>query len=157
MRLPELAALLGAELVVPAGAGDVSAIEIGSVAAHSQAVEWQLVFAESEAAVATACASRAGAVITSRKFAGDHGSKPMLLVNHPKLAFARAADVRRRRRKERARAVTDGEKRHPATITHMATTCISRAKFQARMTSGSGWRLMRRPTTRVPSNQNAVW
>ena len=93
MRLPELAALLGAELVVLAGAGDASAIEIGSVAAHSHAVESQLVFAESEAAVAAAYASRAAAVITSRKLAGDHGSKPTLLVSHPKLAFARAAEL----------------------------------------------------------------
>jgi UDP-3-O-[3-hydroxymyristoyl] glucosamine N-acyltransferase len=93
MRLPELAAQLGAELVLPAGAGDASAIEIGSVAAHSHAVEWQLVFAESEAAVAAAYASRAGAVITSRELAGAGGSRPLLLVSHPKLAFARAAEL----------------------------------------------------------------
>jgi UDP-3-O-[3-hydroxymyristoyl] glucosamine N-acyltransferase len=93
MRLPELAAQLGAELVLPAGAGDAPAIEIGSVAAHSDAAEWQLVFAESEAAVAAAYASRAGAVITSRELAGDRGSKPVLLVSHPKLAFARAAEL----------------------------------------------------------------
>ena len=93
MRLPELAAQLGAELVLPVGVRDASAIEIGGVAAHSHAVESQLVFAESEAAVAAAYASRAGAVITSRKLAGDHGSKPLLLVNHPKLTFARAAEL----------------------------------------------------------------
>lgn len=93
MRLPELAAQLGAELVLPAGAGDASAIEIGSVAAHSHAVERELVFAENEAAVAAAYASRAGAVITSRELAGDRGSKPVLLVSHPKLAFARAAEL----------------------------------------------------------------
>jgi UDP-3-O-[3-hydroxymyristoyl] glucosamine N-acyltransferase len=93
MRLPELAAQLGAELVLSAAAGDASAIEIGSVAAHSHAVERELVFAENEAAVAAAFASRAGAVITSRELAVDRGSKPVLLVSHPKLAFARAAEL----------------------------------------------------------------
>jgi UDP-3-O-[3-hydroxymyristoyl] glucosamine N-acyltransferase len=93
MQLPELAEQLGAELVLPAGAGDASAIEIGSVAAQSHAVEWQLVFAESEAALAAAYASRAGAIITSRELASDYGRKPLLLVSHPKLAFARAAEL----------------------------------------------------------------
>jgi UDP-3-O-[3-hydroxymyristoyl] glucosamine N-acyltransferase len=93
MQLPELAEQLGAELVLPAGAGDASAIEIGGVAAPSNAAEWQLIFAESEAALAAANASRAGGIITSRELAGDHGSKPLLLVSHPKLAFARAAEL----------------------------------------------------------------
>jgi UDP-3-O-[3-hydroxymyristoyl] glucosamine N-acyltransferase len=93
MRLPELAAQLGAELVLPAGAGDAPAIEIGAVGAPLHAVEWQLVFAENETALAAAYASGAGAVITSRELAGDRGSKPVLLVSHPKLAFARAAEL----------------------------------------------------------------
>jgi UDP-3-O-[3-hydroxymyristoyl] glucosamine N-acyltransferase len=93
MRLPELAAQLGAELLVPSGIGDLSAIEIGAVAAPSDAVESQLVFAESEAALAAAYASRAGAVVTSRNVAGNATAKPMLLVSHPKLAFARAAEL----------------------------------------------------------------
>jgi UDP-3-O-[3-hydroxymyristoyl] glucosamine N-acyltransferase len=93
MRLNELAARLGAELILPAGANDASATEIGAVGPPLHAVEWQLVFAENEAALAAACASRAGAVITSRELAGDHGNKPVLLVNHPKLAFARAAEL----------------------------------------------------------------
>lgn len=93
MRLPELAAQLGAELLLPSGIGDVSAIEIGAVAAPSDAVESQLVFAESAVALAAACASRAGAVVTARNVAGSATAKPMLLVSHPKLAFARAAEL----------------------------------------------------------------
>jgi len=93
MRLPELAAQLGAELLLPSGIGDASAIEIGSVAAPSDAVESQLVFAQSEAALAAAYASLAGAVVTSRNVAGSATAKPMLLVSHPKLAFARAAEL----------------------------------------------------------------
>jgi UDP-3-O-[3-hydroxymyristoyl] glucosamine N-acyltransferase len=93
MRLPELAAQLGAELVLPAGVADASAIEIVGVAAPMNAVEWQLVFAESEATVTAAHVSRAGAIITSPKLAIDRGGKALLLVSHPKLAFARAATL----------------------------------------------------------------
>jgi UDP-3-O-[3-hydroxymyristoyl] glucosamine N-acyltransferase len=95
MRLNELAARLGAELVLPAGSGNTSTIEIGGVAAASNAAAGQLVFAESEAALADAQASRAGAIVTSRKVAGDGTAKPMLFVSHPKLAFARAAELLR--------------------------------------------------------------
>jgi UDP-3-O-[3-hydroxymyristoyl] glucosamine N-acyltransferase len=93
MRLKELAATLGAELVFPPGRGDASAIEISGVSATSNAADGALVFAESEAALAAAYASGAGAVITSRKLAMDGGSKPALLVGHPRLAFARAAEL----------------------------------------------------------------
>jgi UDP-3-O-[3-hydroxymyristoyl] glucosamine N-acyltransferase len=95
MRLNDLAATLGAELVFPAGFGDASAIEIGGVGPASNAAAGQLVFAESEAALADAQASRAGAIVTSRNVAGNATAKPMLLVSHPKLAFARAAELLR--------------------------------------------------------------
>ncbi|MGB9419030.1 MAG: UDP-3-O-(3-hydroxymyristoyl)glucosamine N-acyltransferase [Acidobacteriaceae bacterium] len=91
MRLNELAAKLGAALILPAGSGDGSAIEIGAVGAPSYAGERELVFAGSEAAHAAACASRAGAIVTTRELAGNIASKPLLLVSHPKLDFARAA------------------------------------------------------------------
>jgi UDP-3-O-[3-hydroxymyristoyl] glucosamine N-acyltransferase len=92
MRLNELAATLGAAVILPAGSRDASAIEIGAVGAPSLAGEHELVFAESEAALAAACVSRAGAVVTTRELAGDIASKPLLIVAHPKLAFARAAE-----------------------------------------------------------------
>jgi UDP-3-O-[3-hydroxymyristoyl] glucosamine N-acyltransferase len=95
MRLSELATQLGAELICPAGYGNPSAIEIGAVGASSLAGEHELVFAESEAALGAACVSRAGAVITTRELAGDIASKPLLVVAHPKLAFARAAECLR--------------------------------------------------------------
>jgi UDP-3-O-[3-hydroxymyristoyl] glucosamine N-acyltransferase len=95
MRLPELAAELGAELVLPEGSSDASTIDITGVAAHAHASVSQLVFAESESALTTANASRAAAVIISPKLAGHDADKPRLLVSHPKLAFARAADLLR--------------------------------------------------------------
>lgn len=91
MRLSELAAQLGAELIFPTGPGDASAIEIAGVAAASNAAAGQLVFAESEAALVDAQASRAGAIVTFDKLASKGSSMPMLVVSHPKLAFARAA------------------------------------------------------------------
>lgn len=94
MRLTELAARLGAKLVCPQ-LEDPSAIEIGAVGAPANASEWQLVFAETESALAAANASRAGAIITSHTRAESAGNKPVLLVDHPKLAFARAAELLR--------------------------------------------------------------
>lgn len=95
MRLSELATQLDAELRLAAGAGDGATLEIESVAAPSNAGANQLVFAESEAALAVAHASRAGAIATTRPLAGDGAVKPMLLVRYPKLAFARAARLLR--------------------------------------------------------------
>jgi UDP-3-O-[3-hydroxymyristoyl] glucosamine N-acyltransferase len=95
MRLPELAAELAADLVSPQGSSDTSTIDITGVAAHAHAGVSHLVFAESEAALTTAFASRAAAVITSHKLASQDTNKPMLLVSHPKLAFARAAGLLR--------------------------------------------------------------
>jgi UDP-3-O-[3-hydroxymyristoyl] glucosamine N-acyltransferase len=95
MRLSDLARQLAAELVLPAGAGDGSTIEIEGVAAPSNAGESQLVFADSEGAFALAHASRAGAIVTSHKLAGEGGGKPMLLTGNPKLTFARAAELLR--------------------------------------------------------------
>jgi UDP-3-O-[3-hydroxymyristoyl] glucosamine N-acyltransferase len=93
MRLTELAAALGAELVLPEESREASATEITGVAAHARAEVQHLVFAEGEAALAGANASAAGAVVTSGKLAGSASNKPMLLHGHPKLAFARAAEL----------------------------------------------------------------
>jgi UDP-3-O-[3-hydroxymyristoyl] glucosamine N-acyltransferase len=93
MRLSELAAALGAELVLPEESRDASAMDITGVAGFADASERQLVFAESEAALASAGGSGAGAIVTSQTHAGKVGNKPMLLVGQPKLAFARAAEL----------------------------------------------------------------
>jgi UDP-3-O-[3-hydroxymyristoyl] glucosamine N-acyltransferase len=95
MRLSDLAEQLGAELLLPAGCDDAPALEIQGVAAASNAIAGQLVFAESESTLASAQASRAGAIVTADKVAGERTSKPLLLAAHPKLAFARAAELLR--------------------------------------------------------------
>lgn len=78
--------------MLPPGSSDPSAIDIVAVGAPSLAGDHTLVFAEGEAALAAACASRAGAVVTTRELAGEIARKPLLVVTHPKLAFARAAE-----------------------------------------------------------------
>src|ERR1700755_3401409 len=93
MRLPELAARLGAELVLPEDVDNASAIDIIGVAAHAHASERHLVFAESEATLTSARASGAGAIVTCDKLAGNCRESSMLLVGQPKLAFARAAEL----------------------------------------------------------------
>ncbi len=91
MRLSEIALRLEAELLAR-GAADVA---ITGVAAHALAKSSHLVFAESEAAVEAAGTSGAGAVITSREFAGRIHDKPVLIASHAKLAFAQAARLLR--------------------------------------------------------------
>jgi UDP-3-O-[3-hydroxymyristoyl] glucosamine N-acyltransferase len=87
----QLAEFLGAELH---GSG---AVEVSRVDSAAQADAAAVVFAESEAALASAIDSSAGAVLTHLKFWSRESSdgKAVLLVPHPRLAFARAAEFLR--------------------------------------------------------------
>ncbi|MGE5204270.1 MAG: UDP-3-O-(3-hydroxymyristoyl)glucosamine N-acyltransferase [Chlamydiota bacterium] len=67
------------------------AVEIESVASISSAKPGELVFAEDEAALAQALDSGATAVIAGEFEGTGRASKPLLIVPHPKLGFARAA------------------------------------------------------------------
>ena len=69
------------------------ALEVESVASIGSARPGDLVFAEDEAALKQALASRAAAVIAGEFAAGLKSSKPLLIVSHPKLGFARAAQL----------------------------------------------------------------
>ncbi len=91
MRLSEIAVRLGAEPLLHGGNDP----EIEGVATAGTAGPAQLVFAESEAALAAALSSRAGAVITSAALAGQCAGKPVLVAAQPKLAFAQAARLLR--------------------------------------------------------------
>src|SRR5512146_894161 len=67
------------------------AVEVESVASIASAKPGDLVFAEEEAALSQALASRATAVIAGEFAGAGKGAKPLLIAAHPKLAFARAA------------------------------------------------------------------
>jgi UDP-3-O-[3-hydroxymyristoyl] glucosamine N-acyltransferase len=83
--LEQIAASLGLRLVGEPG------LQVNGVASMESASADDLVFVEDEKHMAAALQSRAGAVI-AREFALSAPSlKPILISDHPKLAFARAA------------------------------------------------------------------
>ena len=86
ITLSQLAANLGAE--VDHGLADPVITGVSSIAAAGPGC---LVFAEEEVSFAAALASSAAAVLVSAQVAVPSGSKPVLRVPQPRLAFARAA------------------------------------------------------------------
>jgi UDP-3-O-[3-hydroxymyristoyl] glucosamine N-acyltransferase len=86
--LRSVAESLQAQLV-----GD-GAVEVSGIASIPQATAEDLVFVEDEKHLLLALESHAGGVIAGR-FATQPGAKPLLIAQHPKLAFARAARLLR--------------------------------------------------------------
>jgi UDP-3-O-[3-hydroxymyristoyl] glucosamine N-acyltransferase len=87
--LQQIAEAVGARLI-----GDGHA-EMGAVASMESATPQDLVFVEDEKHLAAALQSRAGAVIAGEFAASVHDTRPILISDHPKLAFARAARLLR--------------------------------------------------------------
>ena len=89
LALQEIADAVGARLI---GEGRV---EVKAVASIESATPDELVFVEDDKHLAAALQSRAGAVIAGAfavTFVGSAaGTRPLLISDHPKLAFARAA------------------------------------------------------------------
>jgi UDP-3-O-[3-hydroxymyristoyl] glucosamine N-acyltransferase len=85
--LRHIAEMVGARLI---GEGSV---EVSGVASIESASQHDLVFVEEEKHLAPALQSRAGAVIAGEFAAAISCGKPLLISDHPKLAFARAARV----------------------------------------------------------------
>ena len=87
--LGQIAQALSARLI-----GDGSK-EVSGVASVESASPDDLVFVEDEKHLAAALQSRAGAIIVGEFAASIASARPLLISDHPKLAFARAARVRR--------------------------------------------------------------
>lgn len=68
-----------------------SSLQVSGVASIESASADDLVFVEDEKHLPAALESRAGAVITREFAVSASSSKPLLISDHPKLAFARAA------------------------------------------------------------------
>ncbi len=83
--LKQIAEAVGARLI---GDGSVSVSGVASIASASGD---DLVFVEDEKYLAAALQSHAGAVIAPESAASISSSKPLLISDHSKLAFARAA------------------------------------------------------------------
>ena len=87
--LQQIAEAVGARLV-----GD-GYVEISGVASIESASKQDIVFVEDEKHLAAALQSRAGAVIAGEFATVSATSLPLLISDHPKLSFARAARVLR--------------------------------------------------------------
>jgi UDP-3-O-[3-hydroxymyristoyl] glucosamine N-acyltransferase len=83
--LQQIAEAVGARLI-----GDGHA-EVGAVASMESATPQDLVFVDDEKHLAAALKSRAGAIIAGEFAASKSSARPLLVTDHPKLAFARAA------------------------------------------------------------------
>jgi UDP-3-O-[3-hydroxymyristoyl] glucosamine N-acyltransferase len=85
--LNEVAELIGARVV-----GDADR-EVSGIAQAATATTDDLIFVEDERHLDEGLNSRAGAIITGEFGAVARTAKPLLIVRHPKLAFARAAGL----------------------------------------------------------------
>ena len=83
--LAEIADVLGVRLQGDGG------VEVQGLASIESASPAEMVFVEDEKHLAGALESRAGAVIAGEFAASTTSRKPILIADHPKLAFARAA------------------------------------------------------------------
>jgi UDP-3-O-[3-hydroxymyristoyl] glucosamine N-acyltransferase len=109
--LQEIADSLGLRLL---GEG---AVELRGVASMESATADDLIFVESEKHLAAALQSKAGAIIAGEFAASQGGSRPLLISDHPKLSFARAARLLREQS-------ADGDKHVAATATVHASAVL---------------------------------
>ena len=87
-------------------------VEVSGVASMASALPHDLVFVEDEKHLPAALQSRAGAVIAGEFAASANCDRPLLISDHPKLAFARAARLLRDPQHDSATGV------HPASVVH---------------------------------------
>ena len=108
--LQQIAEAVGARLI-----GDARA-EVTAVASIESASASDLVFVEDEKHLAAALQSQAGAIIAGDFAASASHDRPLLISDHPKLAFARAA------RALRQQLPSDGDAEqvriHPSAVIH---------------------------------------
>jgi UDP-3-O-[3-hydroxymyristoyl] glucosamine N-acyltransferase len=102
--------------------------EIGSVASIESASSNDLVFVEDEKHLAAALQSRAGAIIAGEFAASSGSGKPLLITDHPKLAFSRAARILH------ANSAGDSpqERIHPTAVVHPLAKVASTVRVEAR-------------------------
>jgi len=108
VSLQQIAEFVGARLV-----GDAR-IELSGVASLGSATSSDLVFVEDEKHLALALQSKAGGIIAGEFAASAASDRPILLTDHPKLAFARAAQ----RFRQDANASTSQAAIHPSAVVH---------------------------------------
>lgn len=118
--LRQIADVVGARLI-----GDPH-LEVSGVASIASAESDDLVFVEDEKHFGAALESPAGAVIAGEFAATATGTRPLLITDHPKLAFARAA------RFLHSAAVPDQGSIHPTAVIDPSAVLAAGVRVDAR-------------------------
>lgn len=127
--LQEIADAIGARLI-----GDPH-VGISGVASLASASHEDLVFVEDRKHLAPALESRAGAVIAGEFASSAVGTQPILISDHPKLAFARAARLLQSVHGDSAGHV------HPTAVIEDSAVLSARVQVDARAVIGDCVRL----------------
>ena len=120
--LKQIADALGARLIGPDQA------EVSGVASIESASSTDLAFVEDEKHLAAALQSRAGAIIAGEFAASAAGARALLITDHPKLVFARAAKMLRRN----SAADSAQARIHPSAVVHPSAKLASAVRVEAR-------------------------
>jgi len=121
----QIAEATGARLI---GSGDV---EISRVASLESATSTDLIFVENEKKLSDALACAAGAIIVGQLPASPPHGRVLLISEHPKLAFARAARLLREGTREAAGV-------HPAAVIHATAKIGAGVRIEARVVVQEG-------------------
>lgn len=131
----EIATRVGARLL-----GEPS-IEVSGVASIASASAEALVFVEDEKHLSSALESRAGAVIAGTFAAPAPSSKPLLISDHPKLAFARAARLFAEDESDRQTAVHPSASVDASAMLGKSVAVEARSVIAGRAQIGEGARI----------------
>jgi UDP-3-O-[3-hydroxymyristoyl] glucosamine N-acyltransferase len=110
--------------------------DIQGVSSLASASQHDLVFVEDENHLDTALKSRAGAIIAGEFAASRDTDRPLLISAHPKLAFARAAQLLRDERLPNEHAGV-----HATAVVHPSATLETGVQVRARAVIGEGARI----------------
>jgi len=110
--------------------------EIQGVSSLASASELDLVFVEDEKHLDAALKSQAGAIIAGEFAASRNANRPLLISAHPKLAFARAAELLRNQHPPGEQPVV-----HPAAVVHPSALVGTGVQVRARAVVGEGARI----------------
>ena len=130
--LHQIAEAVGARLI-----GD-GKIEVGGVASIESATPEDIVFVEDEKHLAAALQSRAGAVIAGEFAASVNCGRPLLVSDHPKLAFARAARAFRASHDDASTESSSGQASvHATAVVHTSAVLKPGARVEERAVVGA--------------------
>ncbi|MGB8061909.1 MAG: UDP-3-O-(3-hydroxymyristoyl)glucosamine N-acyltransferase [Candidatus Sulfotelmatobacter sp.] len=125
--LEQIANAVGARLV---GDGHV---EVSGIASIESASPQDIVFVEDEKYLSAALQSKAGAVIAP-EFAASAAGRPLLISDHPKLAFARASRMLR----ESSHPEVQAGNIHPTAVIHPSASLGSGVSVDGHVVIGEG-------------------